>query len=207
MKDWKAPAGRESIERTLKALQANGLQAVLAADAAEARRQVLALVPAGSEVFTMVSITLEESGLAKALNEPGRYDSIRNKLAALNPQTQEREMRKLCAAPDFAVGSVHAVTEDGRLLIASNTGSQLGAYAYSAGRVIWVIGAQKIVRDLEEGMQRLREHVLGLETARARKAYGLPESWNSYYSKILTLNREINPGRAQVVLVNQALGF
>ena len=207
MKDWKAPASRESIERTLQALQANGLQAVLAANAAEARQKVLAMLPAGSEVFTMTSVTLEATGLSKEINEPGRFASIRNKLNTMDPKTQEREMRKLCAAPDFAIGSVHAVTEDGQLLIASNTGSQLPAYAYSAGKVIWVVGAQKIVRDRDEGLRRLREHVLGLETVRARKAYGLPESWNSFYSKVLTFNREVNPGRAHLVLVNEALGF
>jgi len=207
MKDWKKLASKESIERTLKALKANGIEAVLAADAAEARRKVLGMLPAGAEVFTMTSVTLETTGLAREINEPGRYDSIRNQLNAMDSKTQERAMRKLGAAPDFAVGSVHALTEDGTLVIASNTGSQLPSYAYNAGKVIWVVGAQKIVKNAEEGLQRLREYVLGLETVRARKAYGLPESWSSFYSKILMFNREVNPGRAAVVLVNEALGF
>ena len=115
-------------------------------------------------------------------------------------------MRKMCAAPDFTVGSVHAVSEDGHLLIASNTGSQLPGYAYSAG-MIWVVGAQKIVKDLDEGMKRLREYVLGLETVRARKAYGLPEDWNSFYSKILMFRREVSPSRAKIVLVGEPLGY
>jgi L-lactate utilization protein LutB len=207
MKDWKIPASQESIGRALKALNANGIQAVLAPNAAEARKLVLSMLPPGAEVFTMTSITLETLGLAREINEPGRFDSIRNKLNAMDPQTQEREMRKMCSAPDFAVGSVHAVTEDGKLVIASNTGSQLPAYAYTAGKVIWVVGVQKIVKDAEEGLRRVREHVLGLESARARKAYGLPENWNSYYSKILLFSREVNPGRAHLVLVNEALGF
>jgi L-lactate utilization protein LutC len=207
MKDWKKLAAQDSIERTLKALKANGIEASLAANAAEAKQKVLAMLPAGAEVFTMTSITLETTGLAKEINEPGRYDSIRNKLNTMDSKTQERAMRKLCAAPDFAIGSVHAVTEGGTLVIASNTGSQLPSYAYSAGKVIWVIGAQKIVKDVDEGQQRLREYVLGMETMRARKAYGLPENWNSFYSKILLFNREINPGRVHVVLVNEVLGF
>ena len=207
MKDWKRPASKQSIERAAEALKANGIQVSLAANAAEARQKVLAMLPAGAEVFTMTSVTLEATGLAREINEPGRYDSIRNRLNAMDPNTQERAMRKLCAAPDFAIGSVHALTEEGTLVIASNTGSQLPSYAYSAGKVIWVVGAQKIVKDVEEGLQRIREHVLGLETVRARKAYGLPENWNSFYSKILLFNREVNPGRATVVLVNEALGF
>jgi hypothetical protein len=207
MKDYKTPASKEVIERTLKALAANGIQAVLAPNAAEARKQVLAMLPAGAEVFSETSITLETIGLAREINEPGRYDSLRNRLNAMDPKTQEREMRKLGAAPDFAIGSVHAVTEGGTLLIASNTGSQLPAYVYAAGKVIWVVGAQKIVKDMDEGLRRIREYVLGLESARARKAYGLPDSWSSFYSKILLFNREVNPGRAHLVLVNEALGF
>ena len=207
MKDWKTPAAKEVIERTLKSLKANGIQAVLVANAGEARQQVLSMLPAGAEVFNETSITLETIGLAREINEAGRYDSVRNRLNGLDPKTQEREMRKLGASPDFAVGSVHAVTEGGTLLIASNTGSQLPAYAYAAGKVIWVVGAQKIVKDVDEGLRRIREYVLGLESARARKAYGLPDDWNSFYSKILLFNREVNPNRAHMVLVNEALGF
>jgi len=207
MKNWTKPASPEAIKRALKALNANGIEATLAASAAEARQQVLAMLPAGAEVFTATSVTLESIGLAKAINEQGRYDSIRNKLSAMDPNTQEREMRKLCAAPDFVIGSVHAVTEDGNLVIASNTGSQLPPYAYAAGKVIWVAGAQKVVKDVEEGLQRVREYVVNVETERARKAYGLPAEWKSYYSKILLFNRELTPGRVRLVLVNEALGF
>ncbi len=107
----------------------------------------------------------------------------------------------------MAVGSAHAVTETGTVMVASNTGSQLPAYAYAAGTVIWVVGTQKIVKDVEEGLRRIHEHVLGLESARARKAYGLPESWSSFPSKILLFNRELQPGRAKIVLVDEVLGF
>ncbi len=207
MKSWKEPASKEAVERALKALGANGFEAYLAADADEARRKVLSLIPEGAEVFTQTSITLETLGLAKFYNESGRYESVRAAFSRMDPTTQGREMRKIRAGPDVTVGSVHAVTETGTLLIASNTGSQLPAYAYGAGTVIWVVGTQKLVKDVEEGMKRIWEYVLPLETARARKAYGLPETWNSYPSKILIVNREVQPGRVKIVLVNEALGF
>ena len=165
------------------------------------------MLPAGAEVFTQTSITVETTGLAKEINESGRYQSVRNALNSMNPQTQAREMRKLGAAPDFAVGSAHAVTKKGTVIIASNTGSQLPAYAYGAGTLIWVVGAQKIVKDDDEGLRRIREYVVNVETERARKAYGLPADWKSFYSKILLFNREVAPGRVKLVLVNEALGF
>jgi L-lactate utilization protein LutC len=206
-KNWKKPASKEALERALKALNANGIEAVLAANAAEAKQKVLAMLPAGAEVFTQTSVTLDTIGLAQEVNESGRFDSVRKKLTSMNPQSQSREMRKLGAAPDFSIGSAHAVTETGAVLVASNTGSQLPAYAFGAGTQIWVVGAQKIVKDVDEGLQRIREYVVEVETERARKAYGLPADWHSFPSKILLFNREIAPGRVKLVLVNEALGF
>jgi VIT1/CCC1 family predicted Fe2+/Mn2+ transporter len=137
MKDWKKLASKETIERTLKALNANGIEASLAANAAEARQKVLAMLPARAEVFALTSVTLDSVGLAKEINESGRYVSVRNALYSMNQQTQAREMRKLGAAPDLAVGSAHAVTETGTVVVASLTGSQLPSYAYAAGTLIW----------------------------------------------------------------------
>jgi hypothetical protein len=68
--------------------------------------------------------------------------------------------------------------------------------------VIWVAGAQKIVRDLGEGFRRLREYSYPLEHERIQ-ALGMP---GSSVSKILMVERE-RPGRISVILVKEALGF
>ncbi len=99
---------------------------------------------------------------------------------------------------------MHAVTEDGKVLIASNSGSQLPAYAYGSGHVIWVVGAQKIVKNLDEGIKRIYEHSLPLESERARKAYGVP---GSAVNKLLIINKEIIPGRITMILTKEKLGF
>ena len=62
---------------------------------------------------------------------------------AMDRQTQGAEMRRMGAGPDIAIGSVHAITEQGEVFIASASGSQLAAYAFGAGTVIWVVGSQK----------------------------------------------------------------
>lgn len=207
MKDYTALPGKEVIERTIEALKANGFDAQVAAGRDEARDLVLSLIPEGAEVMTMASISLEETGIAKEINESGRFDAAKPKLYSMNQAAQGREMRKYGASPDVAVGSVHALTEQGTLLIASLTGSQLPAYAYAAGTVIFLVGAQKIVKNFEEGMHRLESHVVPLESERARKAYGLPEGFRTFPSKVLAFNREVQPGRVKVVIVNEALGF
>ncbi len=207
MKDFNTIAPRERIEKAMAALRANGIDAVFARDAAAAKDAVLGLIPAGAEVMTMSSVTVDSIGLGKELNESGRFDAVKPKLFSMDPKTKGREMRKYGAAPDVAVGSVHALTEEGHLVIASMTGSQLPAYAYGSAKVIWVVGANKIVKDLEEGIRRVEEYVLPRETERARAAYGLPDSFHSYPSKILLVRREVQPGRATVVVVGESLGF
>jgi hypothetical protein len=121
----------------------------------------------------------------------------------MNRQTQADEIRHLIASPEVMLGSVAAVTETGSLVAASASGSQLGPYVSGAGRVILVVGTQKVVRDLEEGLRRIDEYAFPLEDARAQEAYGI----HSGINKLVVINREATPGRITVVLVDEALGF
>ncbi len=192
---------QEIINKTAEALRRSGIEVFVVENAAEARQKALELLPPGVEVMTMSSQTLETTGIAKEVNESGGYKPVREKL--LDKQIPAQDKKKYGAAPAFALGSVHAVTQEGQLLIASNTGSQLPAYAYGAGHVIWVVGAQKIVKDREDGFKRIYEYVLPLEDARARKAYGM----GSNVSKVLIVNKEIESGRLKLILVKEKLGF
>ena len=207
MSSWNTLPSSETVEKTAAALRANGFDVTIAANAEEAKRKALEFIPAKAEVFTMASVTVDSIGLSAALNESGTYDSVRAKLGAMNGATQGREMRKLGAGPDVSVGSVHALTEDGKFLVASLTGSQLPAYAYGAGTAIFVVSTKKIVKNLDEAWNRLVEHVVPQESARARKAYGLPESFNSGPSKVLVFNKEVQPGRVKIILMNEDAGF
>ncbi len=187
----------------MKALEANGMKAYFAGTGAEAKQKVFELIPAGAEIMNMTSVTLDMIGVAQEINESGKYDAVRIKL--MDKDVPADRKRQLGAAADWTIGSVHALTEDGKLMIASNTGSQLGAYAYGSPHLIWVIGAQKIVKDFDEGMKRLHEYVLPLESERANKAYNITNG--SFISKLLVFNREITPDRVTVIIVNEKLGF
>ena len=153
----------EQIERTVKALEARNIKTLIAENGEEAKRMFFDLVPEGAEVFLGASVTLETLGIKDEIDKSGKFNALRPKMFAMDRATHGREIRKLGGAPDYAAGSVHAVTEDGQVLIASNTGSQLGPYASGAGKVIWVVGAQKLVKDLDEGMRRLEEYTVPLE--------------------------------------------
>jgi len=191
------------VTRTAAALEANGIRALRAPNAAEAKPIVLDLIPDGSQVHSGASQSLEVAGITDEIEGSSRYDALRPRVWSLDRDTQADEIRRLSAAPDVMLGSVHAVTESGSLLAASMSGSQLGPYAGGAGRVILVVGTQKIVSDLDEGLRRINEYSLPLEDARAQAAYGVRSAVN----KVLIINREIVPERITVVLVDEVLGF
>jgi hypothetical protein len=196
-------ANDDRVKRATAALEANGIGVLRAADAAEAKRIVLGLIPGGSQVHHGASQSLEVSGIIEAVDKSGRYERLRPKLLSMDRKTQADEIRRLGAAPDVMLGSVHAVTETGSLIAASMGGSQLGPYVSGAGRVILVVGTQKIVSDLEEGLRRVNEYAFPLEDARAHLAYGI----HSAVNKVLIINREVVPGRITVVFVDEVLGF
>jgi hypothetical protein len=204
MSKWNHSASNKSIQKTVNALKVNGISTIVVDSLEQAKKTVLDLIPEKSEVMTNTSVTLDESGISQVINESGKYDAVKPKLYSLKRETDSNLMQKLGAGPDFVLGSVHAITEDGKVIIASNSGSNLPNNAYGAGRVIWVAGSQKIVKDLDTGIKRLYEHTLPLESERAKKAYGVA---GSFVSKMLIFNREPNPDRITLVLVKSPVGY
>ena len=192
----------ETLDATVVALEEHGFSVEVVDGLDAAREAVLARIPDGSSVMTNTSVTLEETGIADAINDGGKYESARNRMLGLDYQTQLPEMKVIAGQADYALGSVHGVTRDGALVIASASGSQLASYVWGAANVIFVVGAQKLVPSPEAARERIYEHSLKLEDARAYAAYGQ----NSVVGKILEIHQE-SPGRIHVVLIRQLVGF
>jgi len=195
-------ASDEQVARVAKSLKTNNMDVLVAETGEEAKQLVLDLVPQGAEVYSNVSKTLERIGLSEEFDKSGRYNAVRPKVLSLDRKTQGNEIRKIRSTPDYIIGSVQAITETGQVLTASGSGSQIGAYAYGAAKVIWVVGAQKLVKDLDEGFRRIAEYSYPLEDARMQDAFGRHSSVN----KTLIINRDA-PDRTTVVLVKENLGF
>ena len=192
-----------ALQATVVALEEHGFSVQVAGDLDAAREAVLARIPEGSSVMTNTSVTLEQTGIADAINDgAGRWESARNKMFALDFATQAQQMKAIGGQPDYALGSVHAITRDGTLVIASASGSQLASYAWGAASVIFVAGAHKLVPTLEAAHQRIYQHSLPLEDARAQAAYGQ----HSQVGKVLEIHQEL-PGRIHIVLIREAGGF
>ncbi len=192
----------QTLAATVVALEEHGFSVEVVDHLDAARAAVLARIPHGSSVMTNTSVTLQETGIVDAINGDGPYVSARNKMLALDFATQLQAMKAIGGLPDYALGSVHAVTRDGTLVIASASGSQLASYAWGAANVIFVVGTQKLVPTLEAARERIYRHSLILEDARAFAAYGQ----NSFVGKILEIHQEL-PGRIHVVLIRQSVGF
>ena len=201
--DFAKLASDEQIQRAAKVLEENGIHTLIVKHGEEAEKMVFDLLPEGAEVFTTSSQTLERLGIPAELERSEQYRLVREELKKMDPKTQNREMVKLGATPEYVIGSVHAVTEDGQVLVASNTGSQLAPYAASAAHVIWVVGAQKVVQDLDEGIRRVEEYAYPREDERLRQAKGVPSGVN----KVLLVNKEIQPGRVTMIIVKEELGY
>ncbi len=196
-------ASVREVELVATALKRNGFTCVVVDRAEQARAEVQSILPVGAEVYNNTSRTLEAIGIAEDIERSGTYQPLRLRLYQMDREMQGREMRQLSASPDWVVGSVHAVTAEGSLLIASASGSQLGPIASGAGQVILVVGAQKVVADVSTGLRRIYEYCFPLEDHRARQAYGVPSGVNN----VLVVNKVVATGRITVVLVNEPLGF
>ncbi len=202
---WTQIPTDEVIQNTIELLSQNGISAEVVHTGQEAKEKVLQMLPEGAEVFTKTSETTRTIGLAEAIDTSDKYKSVRNQLIKMDRTTQGREMQKLGAAPEYVVGSVNAVTEEGHIFIASNTGSQLAADVYGAMHVIWVVGAQKIVKDNDMAFKRIYERTLPLESVRINKAYNV--TMGSFVSKLLIINKEVIPERTHIIFVKEVLGF
>jgi len=200
--DFAVPASEAELEALAEKLRARNFEVVIVQDGAEAKAEVLKRIPEGAQVHSGKSKTLEDAGLFKEFMEGDRFDFVRKRTMKLDPKTQRDEMRKLGAAPDVMVNSAHAVTEEGQIVITSASGSQIGPIASGAGRLILVIGSQKIVPDLDAAFRRIREHVFPYEDARLREAMGI----GTKITRTLILDQDFMPGRTTVILVREPIG-
>ncbi len=201
--NFEAPALEETIQRVAEKIRERNIEVVIVNNGDEARHAVLERLPKGAEVHSGKSKTLQDAGIVDAIQEPGQYDALRPRYLKMDRQIKAREIRKLIAGPDFMLGSANAVTESGVLVAASATASQIGPYAGTAGKVILVVGSQKIVPDLETALRRIREYVLPWEDAQVRKT--VPTG--SFVGKILIVEREWATGRMTVILVRKPIGI
>ncbi len=197
------PADEAAILRTVAALQSRNVEAVVAEDGDDARQKLIAMIPDGAEVFKSTSETLDTIGYSDYFNQTDRYKNLNREMAAETDRERQRELRRLASVAEYYIGSVHAVAETGEVIVASGSGSQLGAYVYGAKQVVWVVGVQKICPGLTEAIARVRgfsverHHQWAEESGRTAGPMG----------KLMIFENEQAPGRVRMVLIKEAVGW
>jgi L-lactate utilization protein LutB len=193
---FKTLASQESIDKTIQELTANGFQAEVVENRAEALERIKALIPQGASIHNGGSTTLQEIGYIDYLkSETHGWNNLHaNILAEADPEKQSK-LRRESAFSDYYLGSVHALSETGEMVIASNTGSQLPHLVFTSPNIILVVGTQKITPTLVEAIRRLEEYVIPLEDKRAMSAY----KSHTMNTKTLILHKE-NPVSCSVFI-------
>jgi hypothetical protein len=195
------PASEATLEALAERLRARNFEVLIVDDGAAATAEVLSRVPEGSQVHTGKSKTLEDIGIFQEFMDNEKYDFIRRRTLKMDRNTQLDEMRRAGAAPDIMVNSAHAVTEGGQIVMTSATGSQIGPIASGAGKLILVIGSQKVVPDLDSAFRRIVDYVIPYEEDRLNVAHGIAKM-----NRTLILEGDYAPGRTTIILVRAPIG-
>lgn len=197
------PASAESISRTIEALAARNVDAALVESREAALARLKELVPEGCEVFVSTSETLDTIGYTEYMDGNDRYVNLHDQMLAQPDAAAQREFRRTTTTADYFVGSVQAIAETGEIVVASGSGSQIGAFAYGARRVIMVAGTQKICPTLAEAEARTRGYTLEMHDRwlEGRGGSAAP------IGKFLVMEHEPVVGRITMILIPESLGW
>ncbi len=197
-------ASAEAVHRTVEALEARNIHAIVANNRDEALQKLKELVPQGAQVLAVTSETLDDVGFTQYVAEDGVYDSLTRRFQEADTLEERAEMqRTLGSTPEYVVGSVQAVAETGHVVIASASGSQLSSYVFGAKNVVWVVGTQKVVPTLEDALAR----TYGYTFDRHKEWSPAQGHGPSAMGKVTIFESERRPDRTTVIFVNEALGW
>jgi hypothetical protein len=215
--------------KVMEGLQRRKMNGRYCADKKEALASVMDLIPPGVVVARGDSISLDQIGFPDAISRRGQnavIDPFTTDAAGYWPDEQERQkmMRETFFADVFITGT-NAITLDGRLVNIDGQGNRVSAMIFGPAKVILVIGVNKIVRDLDEAMERVRQYAAPVNARRHVNKHhsdglsNLPcvrtgscadcrAEWRiCNYTVIIDGAMPSHQGRINVVLVGEELGI
>lgn len=193
-----------TLDKTVKALEARNVNVIVVNTKAEALEIVKGLIPAQAPVMTGSSTTLQEIGFVDLLKSGNHsWNNIKEAIATETDPIKQTQLRNDSVSADYFLGSVHAVTEEGELLVASASGSQIPSYAFTSQNVIWVSGTQKIVPTLSDAFTRVKEYVFPKEDTRMKTTGASGTIFGMWW----IFERNIMPHKLTMIFVKEVLGF
>jgi len=201
---WSRIPDEATIDRTRRAIEARKIRVVRAATADAARQALLDLIPEGAEVMNGSSTTLNEIGYEQLLKEnPKRWRDYHAAVTAESDEEKRNTLRRKAVTADWFLSGVQAIAATGEIVGCDKTGSRVGAWPYGAGHLVLVSGANKIVSTLDDALARCWEYALPVEQQRAKRVYGT----SSEIGNIVILEKEMDPDRVTLILVDESLGY
>jgi len=201
------------IKRTCESLERNGFKAVYVGTREEALKEALRMIPEGARVGVGGSVTVREVGLVDELRRRG--NEVFETWRRLTPE-EDLEIRRKHLTCDVFVSSSNAVTEDGKLVNIDGTGNRVAAMIFGPPKVVIIAGVNKIVRDVEEGIRRIREVAtpmnvkrMGGSTPCTQRVCDLErcEPPNRHCHVITIMEKRPTKTDISVILVGEPLGF
>ena len=204
VQDFNRPLASEmSILKTVESLTQRNISALAVDSTDEAFKLLLTLVPSGSEVYCGTSETLNSIGFPEYIRNNPDYRSVDREFESESDPQNKQELRRLSSISEYYIGSVQAISETGEVVVASSSGSQIGAYAFGAKHVILVSGTQKICPSLSDAISRVR----GYSTDKHDEWLAEKGIGPAPIGKLLILEKETQLGRLTVLLVREDLGW
>ncbi len=201
---WNVVPSDETLEKTVKAIESRGIKVMIAGSADDALAVLKKVIPNGAEVMNGSSTTLIEIGYEDYISgSRSGWKLMHSVITAENNDNRRAELRRKSVAADYFISGANAIAQTGEIVACDASGSRVGAWPFAAGHLILVVGINKIVPNLEDALNRVRQYAYPLENARAKIVYGTP----SMIGKCVILSHEKNEERVLLILVREALGY
>lgn len=199
-------------QKVIKGLDARNMSGYYAKTKEEALDIALSIIPPKSSVARGGSMSVNEIGLAKALEE-GDYNYCNRDLC--KDAASKREAELFAYDADVFIGSANAITNDGVLVNIDGNSNRVSAIAYGPRKVVLIVGMNKVCDDIDGAMKRARNEAAPINAQR----FGLDTpctktgacmnclSPDTICCQFLITRYSRHAGRIHVILVNDALGF
>ena len=196
-------------QKVMKGLESRNMTAYYAASKEEALAKALELIPEGSTIGMGGCMSAIEIGLVDALKS-GNYNFIDRDIAP-----DPRKAMLDAYDSDVFLVSANAITEDGVIVNIDGNSNRVSAIAQGPRKVVFVVGMNKVRKDLDSAIKRVRNEAAPInmqrfapETPCKKLGYCADcKSPGTICCQMLITRFSMDKGRIKVILVDDQLGF
>jgi len=203
----------QKIKRTMENLEKNNIESYFVEDNSALIEKISKFVKEGDTVSVGGSMTLFETGVIEFLRN-GKFNFLDRYEQGLNGNDIKDIFRKTFSADAYFVSS-NAVTEKGELYNVDGNGNIVAAMIYGPDNVIVIVGVNKIVRDVQEAIERNKEYAAPANAKRLNRNTPCTKvghcmdcsSSERICNDYVLIRRQGQKGRIKVIIVGKELGY